>query len=48
LQTNSIGVIWMKVEVGFKPFPLRRFAHLGLLVENDQMFWVLHLLVGCV
>jgi hypothetical protein len=27
----------MKVEVGFKPFPLMSFASLGLLVENGQM-----------
>jgi hypothetical protein len=35
--TSSISAIRMKVEVGFKPFPLRSFASLGLLVENGQM-----------
>jgi hypothetical protein len=29
--------MWMKGEVGFKPFFLRSFAFLGLLVENGQM-----------
>jgi hypothetical protein len=33
----------MKVEVSFKPFPLRFFVSLGLLVENDQMLWGLAL-----
>ena len=44
--TSSIGAIWMKVEVGFKPFPLRYFASLGLLIENCQMFWGLALVSG--
>src|SRR3954469_16166622 len=33
----------MKVEVGFKPFPLRCLASLGLLVEDCQMLWGLAL-----
>ena len=41
--TSSIGAIWMKVEVGFKPFPLRCLASLGLLVEDCQMLWGLAL-----
>ena len=35
--TSSIGAIWMKVEVGFKPFPVRYFASLRLLIQNCQM-----------
>ena len=47
LQTTiSIGAVRMKVEVGFKPFPLRCFASLGLLVQNDQMLWGLALVSG--
>ena len=41
--SSSIGVIWRKVEVGFKPFPLRCFASLGLLIQNGQMLWGLAL-----
>ena len=44
--TSSIGVSWMKVEVGFKPFPLRCFASLGLLVQNGQMLWGISLVSG--
>ena len=36
---NSIGAVWMKVEVTFKPFPLRSFACHGLLMQNNQMLW---------
>ena len=35
--TSSIIATWMKVEVGFKPFLLRCFASLRLLVQHNQM-----------
>src|SRR4051812_21384067 len=35
--TSSIIATWMKVEVGFKPFLLRCYASLGLLVQHNQM-----------
>ena len=44
--TSSIGAIWMKVEVGFKPFPSRCVASMGLLVQNGQMLWGLALVSG--
>jgi hypothetical protein len=36
----------MKVEVGFKPFPSRCIASMGLLVQNGQMLWGLALVSG--
>ena len=35
--TSSIGAVWMKFEVSFKPLPLRSFASQGLLIQNNQM-----------
>lgn len=37
--TNFIVAIWMEVEVGFKPIPLRGLASLGLLIQNSHMLW---------
>jgi hypothetical protein len=38
-KTSSIGAVWMKVEVSFKPFPLRSFASQWLLIHKNQMLW---------
>jgi hypothetical protein len=37
--TSPIGVVWMNVEVSFKPFPLRSFACQRLLIQKNQMLW---------
>jgi hypothetical protein len=37
--TSSIVAVWMKVEISFKPFPLRSFACQRLLIQKNQMMW---------